>query len=127
MRSEIEPDREPFTTIDDCIELAEKLTAQLSRLGEQKYPLDVRRGVVQKARKGVKSVADQENSKTVKAGGKTYFFDVKQTKEGKPYLVITESRFKGEGKERERASIAVFSEHGRDFLEATQEMVEKLG
>ena len=50
----------------------------------------------------------------------------KETKEGQPYLVITESRFMGEGQDRERASIAVFPDHAQDFLEATQEMVRKL-
>lgn len=66
------------------------------------------------------------DSKTVKAGAKTYFFDLKQTKEDQPYLVITESRFMGEDEDRERSSIVVFSDHAQEFLEATQEMVEKL-
>jgi len=71
-------------------------------------------------------MANQSDSKTVKAGGKTYFFDLKETKEGQPYLIITESRFMGEDKDRERASIVVFPDHAPDFLEATQEMVMKL-
>jgi hypothetical protein len=71
-------------------------------------------------------LADQNVSKTVKAGAKTYFFDLKETKEGKPYLVITESRFVGEGKDHERASIVVFPDHAQNFLEATQEMIKKL-
>ena len=70
---------------------------------------------------------DQNESKTVKAGAKTYFFDLRQTKEGQTYLTITETRFRGEGKERARASIVVFAESAPDFLEATQEMIEKLG
>lgn len=70
-------------------------------------------------------MADQ-NNKIIKAGSKTYFFDLKKTKEGQPYLTITESRFVGEGKDWERASIVVFSDHAQDFLQATQEMVEKL-
>ncbi len=41
--------------------------------------------------------------------------------------MITESRFMGEGKDRERASIVVFAESAGDFLVATQEMIEKLG
>ena len=45
-------------------------------------------------------MADQTESKTVKAGSRTYFFDLRETKEGQPYLTITESRFKGEGKDR---------------------------
>ena len=72
-------------------------------------------------------MTDQTESKTIKAGARTYFFDVKQTQEGKPYLVITESRFKREGQERERASLAVFPEQAQEFLATTQEMVEKLG
>ncbi len=45
------------------------------------------------------------------------FFDLKETKEGQPYLTITESRFKGEGKDRERASILVFPDHARRHLQ----------
>ena len=71
-------------------------------------------------------MADQDDSRTVKAGSKTYFFDLKQTKEDKPYLVITESRFKGEDQDRERVSIVVFPDHAQEFLAATQEMVKKL-
>jgi hypothetical protein len=74
----------------------------------------------------VRNIADQTDSKTVKAGSKTYFFDLKETKEGKLYLAITESRFMGEGKDRERASIIVFPDHAQDFLATTQEMIKKL-
>ena len=71
---------------------------------------------------GGESVTEQ-TSQIVKAGAKTYFMDLKETRDGKPYLVITESRFKGEDKERERTSIAVFQEHVYGFLQALQEMV----
>lgn len=71
-------------------------------------------------------MADQNESRTVKAGSKTYFFDLKETKEGQSYLTITESRFMGGGKDRERASIVVFPDHAQDFLEAAQEMISKL-
>ena len=66
-------------------------------------------------------------SKTVKAGSTTYFFDIKETKGGKPYLVITESRFKGEGSERQRSSIVVFPEQIKEFTSALKEMVSVLG
>jgi len=71
-------------------------------------------------------MTDYTDSRTVKAGSRTYFFDVKQTKEGKPYLVISESRFMGEGQDRERSTIMIFPDHAPDFLNATQEMVNKL-
>ena len=121
------PTREPFTTIDDLIEKARDLFSGLRKLGESKYPLDVRRGAALKKRKGVMSMSDAEESRTIKAGAKTYFFDIKESKEGKPYLVITESRFKGEGKDRERVSIVVFPEHAQTFVEILREMVGKLG
>ncbi len=118
---------EPFLTIDDLIEKAHELLTGLNTLGEYKHPLDVRRGKVIKSRKEVETMAYQDESKTVKAGSKTYFFDIKETKEGKPYLVITESRFKGESNDRERVSIVVFPEHTQKFVETIQEIARKLG
>ena len=73
-----------FPTIDDCRDLSRELAAWLTALSEQKYPLGVRKGsVLRTARKGVKEMEETTTSKVVKAGSKTYFFDVKQTKEGK--------------------------------------------
>jgi hypothetical protein len=120
------PTREPFTTIDDLIEKARDLFSGLRKLSEFKYPSDVRKGAALKERKGVVSMSDANESRTVKAGGKTYFFDIKESKEGKPYLVITESRFKGEGKDRERVSIVVFPEHAQEFVETVQEMIRQI-
>jgi len=53
-------------------------------------------------------------------------FDVKETKGGKPYLVITESRFKGEGSERQRSSIVVFPEQVKEFTSALMEIAGDL-
>ena len=66
-------------------------------------------------------------SKTVKAGSTTYFFDIKETKGGKPFLVITESRFKGEGSERQRNSVVVFPEQIKEFISALHDMESDLG
>ena len=71
-------------------------------------------------------MVDATASKIVKAGATTYFFDVKSTKDGKPFLVITESRFKGEGRERERSSIVIFPEQIKEFASALQEISHKL-
>jgi len=123
---ESKPGSEPdpgYTTIDDVIRIAKELLDRLSMLGEYKRPLDVRRG----RKEVVKMVERDEKSKTLKAGSKTYFFDLKETKDGKPYLVITESRFKGEGEERERSAILVFQESAQEFAEAVSQMSEKLG
>ena len=70
-------------------------------------------------------MTDLNESKIVKAGSKTYFFDLRETKEGQPFLTITETRYKGEGQDRERSSIVVFPDNALDFLEATQEMIDE--
>ncbi len=66
-------------------------------------------------------------SKQVRAGNRTYFIDIETSKEGKRYLRITESRFKGEGSKRERTSIAVFPQEADEFANAVFEMAAKLG
>ena len=71
-------------------------------------------------------MTDTNNSRTIRAGSNTYFFDLKETEEGKPFLVITQSRFKGEGKGHDRASLAVFPETSREFLQATQDMLNQV-
>lgn len=122
--SENDPTRDPFTTIDDLLVKAEELSNGLRRLSEYKHPLDVRRGV--KSGEGVIDMSEEGDSMIVKAGAKTYFFDVKMTKQDKPYLVVTESRFKGEGKQRERVSMSIFPEQATVFAEAVQSMTAKI-
>ena len=108
-----------FTTIDDAIEKAQELAGILNKLGERRHPLDIR--------KGVGNMTDKsEGSKTIKAGAKTYFFDIRETKDKKPFLVITESQFKGDGKERERKSIIVFQENAEEFSRTVYEMLKKI-
>ncbi len=122
LQPEARPGGQPFATIDDALEKARVLVAELKQLAEYRHPLGVRRG-----RKGVKTMVERdERSKTLKAGSRTYFFDVKETQEGKPYLVITESRFKGDGEERERNTVVVFPESAEEFAAAVAEMVENL-
>jgi hypothetical protein len=110
--------QEPFTTIDDILDIAKELIARLVILGQYKYPLAVRRGVG--------SMNEDRQSSQVRAGSRTYFFDVEKTSEGNKYLRITESRFIGEGKDRERNAIVVFPEHAGEFLSTVSEMVKKL-
>ena len=116
-------DREPFITIDDLVQQAQELFSGLKRLSEFKYPLDIRRGV----RKGVKKrMSDDKQSRQIKGGGRTYFLDLEETREGKPYLRITESR-KGEGDKFERNRVNVFPEDAEEFAQAVSEMASKLG
>ena len=110
--------REAFTTIDDVRKMAKELSAALDKLGSYKHPLDIRRGVA----KEVGDMAYAEDSKMVKSSSRTYFFDMKKTQDGKPYLVITESR----KKENARSSIMVFPEDADSFFAALEEMMKKL-
>lgn len=69
---------------------------------------------------------DARESLTVRAKSRTYFIDIRETSANKSFLLITESQFKGEDKEYERQTIAVFPEFAGAFLEAVTEMIEKL-
>ncbi len=120
------PVREQFTTIDDVIKLAQELLSRLSKMSEYKHPLDIRRGVTKETREEVESVIDARDSREIKAGGRTYFVDVETTREGSKYLKITESRFKGKEKDRERVSIIIFPEYAKEFVEVISEMATKL-
>ena len=68
----------------------------------------------------------EQLNETIRAGSRTYFIDLKETKENKPFLVLTESRYKGEGKEHDRTSIAIFPEYAQTLLEAFEKMVAEL-
>lgn len=112
--------RPGFATIDDMLDLARELVDGLNQLGERRHPLDIRRGVRN-------MVERKENeSEMLKASGKTFFFDIKETREKKPYLVITESRLKGEGEKPERNSIMIFQESLDEFAEVVAKMAKKI-
>src|SRR5687768_5797478 len=117
------PDRQPFETIDDLVKRAEELFVGLKKLSKTKYPLDIRRGMRKEVDEGMKN---SRESTQIKAGSRTYFFDIKTTRDGKPYLVITESKFKREGADRERNFIMIFQEHSEEFAKVISEMVAKL-
>ena len=65
-------------------------------------------------------------SKSIKAGGKTYFFDVKQAQKGKQskYIQLTESRLQ-EGQPR-RSTITIFEDQIKVFVEAFDEVKNKI-
>lgn len=111
-----------FVTIDDALARAHDLLSCLKTLSTYKHPLEVRRG------KGVIDMAakEREESRQIRAGSRTYFVDLEHTKEGKRYLRITESRFKGEDQERERQSLVVFPEDAEEFAQAIGELAALL-
>lgn len=61
-------------------------------------------------------------STKVSAGRRTFFFDVRNTKEERPYLKITESSIKGE--EKKRTNMAVFESEITDFVNGLTQAVE---
>jgi hypothetical protein len=110
--------REKIITIDDLLVSAGKLYKGLIDLSQQKHPLDIRRGV--------SDMNAERESETVKAQGRTYFLDVESTKEGKPYLRITESHINKEKNESVRNTILVFQEDIHDFTQALTKMAYKV-
>lgn len=64
-------------------------------------------------------------SERVRAGKRTYFFDVKATKSNDYYLTITESkrRYKDEGYTYEKHKIFLYKEDFNKFLEALNNTV----
>lgn len=67
------------------------------------------------------------NSRQVKAGKRTYFFDVKSTRSGDHYLTITESkkRFTEDGKfVYDKHKVFVYREDFDKFMDAFQESVD---
>lgn len=69
---------------------------------------------------------DEIFSEKVKAGKRTYFFDVKATRSNDYYLTITESkkRFKEDGFTYEKHKIFLYKEDFNKFLEALNNTVE---
>jgi hypothetical protein len=61
----------------------------------------------------------------VVAGSRTYFFDVKEAKDGAKYLIISESRQRGSSYDHSR--VMVFQEHLEMFTEGFQKALQFLG
>ena len=61
-------------------------------------------------------------SEKIRAGSRTYFFDVKESANGSKYLVISESRKVGESREHNR--VMVFEEDIQSFNEGLKKAVD---
>jgi hypothetical protein len=111
--------KEKVTTIDDLLIHAGRLYKGLIELSQQRHPLDIRRGV--------RDMNAERESEIVKAKGRTYFLDLENTKDGKPYLRITESHINKSNNESVRNTILVFQEDIHDFTQALTKMAYKVG
>ena len=72
------------------------------------------------------SKAGKVKSSILRAGSRTYFFDVNVASNNKKYLRVTESRFVEEGKDRIRNSVVLFPENIGDFQKNLREMCKVL-
>jgi len=64
-------------------------------------------------------------SKMLRAGGKNYFFDVKQASNGSNYLTITDS-YKNQKGESVTNKVLIFKDHAQEFAATLQEAGEYL-
>ncbi len=71
---------------------------------------------------------DEIYSKRVKAGKRTYFFDVKSTRSNDYYLTITESKrkFKDDGFVFEKHKIFLYKEDFAKFIHALQGSIDHI-
>ena len=65
------------------------------------------------------------HTRMVRAGKRTYFFDVREAKNNKKFLIISESTPSGDGT-FSRSSVLVFQEDIENFFEAFSEAKELL-
>ena len=67
-------------------------------------------------------------SQRVKAGRRTYFFDVKSTEAGDYYLIITKSKKQARenGREHKKSKIFLYKEDLNKFVAALQETAEHI-
>jgi hypothetical protein len=66
-------------------------------------------------------------SRKLKAGKRrTYFFDVRNTKQGDYYLTITESKRRADGEGYESHKVFIYKEDFKKFLEALNDTIDHI-
>ncbi|MCB9187717.1 MAG: DUF3276 family protein [Flavobacteriales bacterium] len=78
---------------------------------------------------GAGGYRDEIYSKSVRAGKRTYFFDIKSTRGGDLYVTITESKkkFNGDGKFFfEKHKIFLYKEDFEKFSEGLNDVIEEI-
>lgn len=66
-------------------------------------------------------------SRVIKAKDRTYFVDVKESRNSSRYLAISETRPGRDGKKFERVRVVVFGDQLRSFREAVEEAAGLIG
>lgn len=67
---------------------------------------------------------DEVFSKAIKAGKRTYFFDVKSTRGQDFYVTITESKRNGDSESYQKHKLFLYKEDFDKFLEGLQETLK---
>jgi|GEM_PF-965034 len=100
-----------FTVIpkDQRLSMLEKLAGQLALGNELKF-----------------TVGENKQSIRLRAGTRTYFFNIQPTKNGQKYLEITETRFQTKTADHKRASLVLFPEKAQEFAQLVSEMAARL-
>lgn len=65
-------------------------------------------------------------SESYKAGTRTYFYDIREAKSGKPYLMVTESRYDKNSGQRERSRLILYPEDVQGFQTTLKDMIQNL-
>lgn len=73
-----------------------------------------------------KTVQNTKSTQTLKAGKRTYFFDVKEATNGNNYLKITESTFVKEGEPRRRNTFILFKDDVKEFAKIVKALEAEL-
>lgn len=73
-----------------------------------------------------KQITNTKSTQTLKAGKRTYFFDVKEASNGNNYLKITESTFVKEGEPRRRNTFVLFKDDVKEFLKIVKALESEL-
>ena len=71
--------------------------------------------------------SEHNTGEMIKGSGKIYFLDIETTKNGKPYLKITETRKDTKNGDQIRNSIFVFQEDIREFAQAVTRVSFQIG
>lgn len=68
----------------------------------------------------------EKKTRMIRAGSRTYFFDLRETQNHRKYLAITLSHWTGNGQEHERTRLTVFPEQAEEFVQIIKKMTAGL-
>lgn len=73
-----------------------------------------------------KADKDLKSTQILKAGKRTYFFDIREASNGNKYLKISESTFVKEGEPRKRNTFILFKDDLKEFAKIVKTLETEL-